>query len=260
MSTSFESKCFATGRFRNAYKGTWLSPRERRGQKCVVKENKDTYTWDKTGWDTTVKIVKKAQELAEEFNRLNNFRRPIEFEDIHVHVVTNTNNKYGHPKLDEYVTVENYIAGDFTKWCNNYGFISSEAASTAITMPAFMHWSWVYTKGELMIADLQGVRDVDCYSLTDPVIMSLRGDYGATDTGVEGMVMFFLNHECNDFCKHLPRPTAHDFLTHPLLPRAQVQACFQMASDMYNSTTYKCELKLSLETKIILSQILKTYF
>ena len=65
---TFESQKFAEGRFRNAYKGTWTNPQERRGRKCVVKEKKDTYTWNPTDWDTSLKIQKKAQELADSFN------------------------------------------------------------------------------------------------------------------------------------------------------------------------------------------------
>ena len=48
--------------------------------------------------------------------------------------------------------------------CNNYGFISDEAKTKAITMPAFMHWSWVHTGGEMMVANLQGVRGDDGYT------------------------------------------------------------------------------------------------
>ena len=123
-----------------------------------------------------------------------------------------------------------------------------------------MHWSWVHSKGELMIADLQGVRSDKDYSLTDPAIMSLNGDYGETDTGVEGMLMFFLNHQCNNFCRHLPKPTANNFLTHPLLPRHQVEACIQMAKGQPNSTTYKCELKLQVEVKLIIIQTFRACF
>ena len=38
--------------------------------------------------------------------------------------------------------MEDYIPGDFIKWCSNYGYISPKSA----LMPAFMHWSWVHSK------------------------------------------------------------------------------------------------------------------
>ncbi len=79
-------------------------------------------------------------------------------------------------------------------------------------MPAFMHWSWAHTGGQKMIADLQGVRSHSgyTYTLTDPVLLSNHthgGQYGCTDTGVEGMAMFFLKHTCGHFCWQYPKPT-----------------------------------------------------
>ena len=78
---TFESQKFAEGRFRNAYKGTWTKPRERRGRKCVVK---DTYTWNPTDWDTSVKIQKKAQELAGSFSVSLKPSHPVSFTDVDV--------------------------------------------------------------------------------------------------------------------------------------------------------------------------------
>ena len=60
---TFKGVSFAEGRFRTAYMGTWTAPPSKSGKKCVVKEEKDSYTWKSTDWDTTVKIQKKAIEL-----------------------------------------------------------------------------------------------------------------------------------------------------------------------------------------------------
>ena len=149
---TFESQKFAEGRFRNAYKGTWIKPLEKQGQKCVVKEKKDTYTWNPTDWATSEKIQKKAQELAGSFNVSLKPSHPVSFTDVDVLQVVESNSLPG-PRLHEYVLVEDFIPGNFKKWCSNYGFISDEAKNTAITMPAFMHWSWVHTGGEMMVAD-----------------------------------------------------------------------------------------------------------
>ena len=230
MSATFNQYHFAEGRFRRAYKGTYTSgPKE--GEECVVKENKESYTWKSTDWDMTIEIQKKAQELARKFNNESNCTRSIEFVDVVVYVVTNSPS--GTPKLDEYVVVEDYIPGNFVKWCNNYGYISPNSE----LMPAFMHWSWVHTRGDLMIADLQGVRNDSEYYLTDPVLMSNTsgGKYGCTDTGVEGIAMFFLHHTCNQFCKMLPKPTPRDVVT---TPGAQ-----QLLASIKTSTAYSNELK-----------------
>ena len=66
-----------------------------------------------------------------------------------------------------------------------------------------------------MIANLQGVRynkdynpNDGAYVLTDPCLLSntYGGKYGSTDTGIEGMAMFFLNHHCNQYCDNILRP------------------------------------------------------
>ena len=88
-----------------------------------------------------------------------------------------------------------------------------------------------------MVADLQGVRDGYTYHLTDPALLSNThgGKYGCTDTGVEGMAMFFLKHTCNQFCQGLPKPTIGDVIGKP-------EALAQLEMIM-TSTAYTHELK-----------------
>ena len=61
------------------------------------------------------------------------------------------------PRLNEYCTTEDFLFGEVKKWVNNYSayIYTDETLSAAVSTPAFMHWSWYHTKGE-MIADLQG--------------------------------------------------------------------------------------------------------
>ena len=255
MSVTFSSTSFAEGRFRRAYMGTYTSPWSKAGQKCVVKELKESYTWKASDWDTTVEIHREAQALAEKFNQYLNSNYPISFTEISVYIVTasQTNST---PKLNEYVIVEDYIPGEFKKWLNNYGYVSDEV-SFAISMPAFAHWSWWYTNGEKMIADLQGVRSNKAYTLTDPVLMSgsVNGRrYGCTDTGVEGIAMFFLNHQCNSFCDNLPRPT----LASLGIPQWQIQSVTQQLKQIMNATAYSHELKLPYDIRSRLVEPLKT--
>ena len=186
-----------------------MRPKEKQGQNCVVKHLKSSYSWNKTDWDTTVKIHKEAEELAKGFNTFSKTTHPIHFTEVVVIKCVykkNPSNPNG-PRLDEYCTTEDFLAGEFNKWVNNYGVYSDETVSTAISMPAFMHWSWYHTKGEKMITDLQGIRNSNSYTLTDPVILSLSGEYGATDMGVEGMAIFFASTNVIHFVKTSPGPT-----------------------------------------------------
>ena len=251
---TFNSTSFAEGRFRRAYMGTYTSPWNKAGQKCVVKELKENYTWNASDWDTTVEVHKESQKLAENFNQYLNSDRPISFTEISVYIITKQPNPT-RPKLNEHVIVEDYIPGEFKKWLNNYGYVSDEV-SFALSMPAFAHWSWWYTNGEKMIADLQGVRSDKAYTLTDPVLMSGSVDgrrYGCTDTGVEGIAMFFLNHQCNSFCNALPKPT----LASLGIPHWQIQSVTQQLQQIMNATAYSHELKLPYDIRSRLVQPLK---
>ena len=247
MRVQFDEEQFAEGRFRYAYKGTWIQPRSMAGQACVVKAKKDTYTWQTTAWNITTKLHEKSQKLAEDFNKFSSANCPISFPEVNVLTVVRKNNPYTRPKLDEFIIVEEYISGTFKKWCSNYGFISAEAATgSAQMMPAFMHWSWVATEGELMISDLQGVHRDNCFKLTDPAILSLSGEYGSTDMGIEGMAMFFLHHKCNEFCEKLPKPTLSDFRG-------------KLPSDLFapSSTSYTFELRFPETTRRIITKVFK---
>ena len=241
-SATFNPTSFAEGRFRRAYKGTWTAPLWDAGSLCVVKESKDNYTWKSTDWNDTVKVTDTASQLATAFNA-QVATCPIKFTNVHVMQVVSQSDPNKTPKLNEYVTCEDYIPGRFDKWCNNYGYIGN----AALSLPSFMHWSWWYTDSELMVGDLQGVRKDDCYLLTDPAIMSLSGGYGATDTGVEGMAMFFLNHTCNRFCNHLPKPSLHHF--RGIIPDQYLAAAMTLLVQVQSSTTYRMELKFTQDIR-----------
>ena len=248
---SFETPHFAEGRFRLAYKGQWIEHPSKAGQKFVLKELKDKYTWKPSDWDTTVKIYTKASELAKGFNEYSSTDHPIRFTDVDIKYVINQPDPNTRPKLAQCVIVEDYIEGKYEKWCNNYGYLSPESLS----MPAFMHWSWVHTKGQLMVADLQGVRKSNSYFLTDPAILSVDNSYGPTDRGVEGMFMFFYNHKCNEFCKRLPKPEPSDFIgkIHP----SMLEDCKRLLQSVNNSTTYQAEKKFNEQTKMKVKEILQ---
>lgn len=250
LHVTFENKHFAEGRFRRAFKGTYLGPPSKYGQSAVVKENKESYMWKETDWDTCKSMHQEAQILASGFNQFSDTNYPISFTDISVAQVTETSDTNSTPKLNEYCVVEDYIPGQFNKWCNNYGFISAEAKNSHTSMPAFMHWSWWYSNGEKMISDLQGVRkgNPQSYILTDPAMLSLSGNYGATDMGVEGMAMFFLHHDkCNSFCESLPKPGVRDFIG--VIPDRELSATMQLLKNVGNATSYTHELKFTPQVK-----------
>lgn len=241
-SVKFNLNKFAEGRFRNAHMGKWVRPKSKEGKQCVVKHLKDSYTWKQTDWDTTQKIYEEAKELAKQFNSSTRTRKPIHFTDVSVMKCQKTDPKSDAPRLNEYFVVEDFLPGQYIKWCNNYGLWSPVNAPN---MQAFVHWSWCHTGGKKMVADLQGVSYSNRCVLTDPAILSLTPDeYGCTDMGPEGMAVMLLTHTCNSICRHLPKPTEQDLIA--CLTQEELKKCRQaLYSLRNNSTTYTWELKLS---------------
>ncbi len=52
---------------------------------------------------------------------------------------------------------------------------------------AFSHWTYVFTKHDRLVCDLQGVLERNVFVMTDPAIHTRSGDkLGPTDHGEEG--------------------------------------------------------------------------
>ncbi|KAL5470813.1 hypothetical protein EMCRGX_G028839 [Ephydatia muelleri] len=201
--TTFASESFAEGVSRRAYRAMRWTPPEKWGQKAVVKEYKDRYSWAQGDWDTAVSTYKKAKDLADRFNVESRTKFPIQIVDYDIQPVIVTSDSTTRPKLGEWVMVEDFLEGDFQKYISNSGWVKPQCFSEHPSMPAFAHWSWVHTKGSLMVCDLQGVRYDSKYVLTDPAILSLEGSYGNTDLSLVGMGQFFSSHQCTDVCRSL---------------------------------------------------------
>ena len=171
--------------------------------KAVVKEYKHDYQWAQSDWDTAVTLYETAKDLAKGFNQTKTTGREIHIVDYSIQEVINQPDNTVRPKLNEYVLVEDYLEGNFYKFVSNTGWVRRGCHTDYPEMPAFTHWSWVYTQGQLMITDLQGVRYDDKIVLTDPCVHSLDRSCGATDISIVGMCLFFYRHECNSVCKAL---------------------------------------------------------
>ena len=240
---TWENEPFAAGRFRYAYKGTWTEHSPKSGQKCVVKKFKDSYTWEYAGWDTTRSMYSISQSMTSMFGHGLQYTTCDDLKVTRLAVAVDKG-----VRLNEYVIAEEYLEGEFFKWCNNYGYVSKEARGDDCILPAFMHWTWVQNQGQEMIADIQGVRiPGGGYKLTDPAIMSTTNKYGSTDTGVEGMAMFFLIHKCSNSCSRLPKPTLAQFVGK--IPEEMIQDALLLQNMSRGGTTYTHELKFTAEVK-----------
>ncbi len=94
-------------------------------------------------WSETLQILDTSKQLAVGFNQYLKTDNLVSFVPVEqAKDITDG--------LEKTVTIEKYIKGNYKKWCNNYGF----NGPSDLFMPAFAHWSWAHTKGEIMIADL----------------------------------------------------------------------------------------------------------
>lgn len=255
--TTFASASFAEGASRRAYRGMRWTPAAKYGQKAVVKEFKDMYSWAQGDWDTADNTYKKAKDLADRFNVESRTNTPIRIVDYDIQKVISQGNE-GTPKLNEWVMVEDFLEGDFQKYISNSGWVKPRCISEHPSMPAFAHWSWVHTGGSLMVSDLQGVRYDSKYVLTDPVILSLEGGYGSTDLSLVGMGLFFLSHQCTNMCRSLgivnKRP---DMSAIDLFMNSEFGSLVQMATSYFPKEKFD---SLPAQTKRVIRDVLMKTF
>jgi len=110
---------------------------------------------------------------------------------------------YGPFKEKLPIWVEPELNGKFIKFNNNFKYIGDHSK----TIQALSHFSWMNSKGKILLCDLQGVKTEKGYILTDPAILSTKcGKYGLTDLGPTGIMNFFNAHVCNDICNKWPVP------------------------------------------------------
>ena len=112
----------------------------------------------------------------------------------------------GRPEGRKFFSVEEYIPGVYSKFNNNAGYVDVELSESHPGLQAFSHFTWHYTKGLLMVVDVQGVScGAGKYLLTDPAIHTLEEKVlpDPTNLGMDGMARFFATHKCNSICTQL---------------------------------------------------------
>lgn len=105
------------------------------------------------------------------------------------------------------VAVEDILEGNYDKFVSNGGWVNEDVPTNG--PPAFAHYSYHITNGEMLVCDLQGIRKTDGYLFTDPAIHhATRGPHfcGPTDLGNAGIQQFFQSHVCSRFCERLRKP------------------------------------------------------
>ena len=105
-----------------------------------------------------------------------------------------------------FVTVETFLEGNYVKLNSNDGYVNYDVPYDLISeAAAFSHFTFVQSKGNLIVVDIQGVGR----KWTDPQVHSTSKCFGGADLGEEGMRKFFRSHVCGKVCKLLKLEPVH---------------------------------------------------
>ncbi len=206
----------------------WDFTKDRPSYPCIVKAFKRSHARYAHEWEKDLEVLKEAQSYSQKFNQAGIAPVNIEFASAFLYQVFATGCvESGLPLCPKrnrrdakVVCVEPFLNGNFVKANGNCGFVAKHSHETAEffkVAQAFSHWTWVVSEkslyGRLLICDLQGVFQTSGegkkWKFTDPAIHCAAGTqrFGQTDLGPKGINAFFFNHVCNEFCRHLPRPS-----------------------------------------------------
>ncbi|XP_035877640.1 transient receptor potential cation channel subfamily M member 6 isoform X1 [Phyllostomus discolor] len=142
-----------------------------------------------------------AQKLIYTFNQVKPQTIPYAPRFLEVFLI------YCH-SANQWFTIENYMTGEFRKYNNNNGDEIAPSNTLEEMMLAFSHWTYEYTRGELLVLDLQGVGE----NLTDPSVIKpedkqSRGMvFGPANLGEDAIRNFIAKHRCNACCRKLKLP------------------------------------------------------
>ncbi|XP_044878099.1 transient receptor potential cation channel subfamily M member 6 [Mauremys mutica] len=161
-----------------------------------------------------------AQKLIYTFNQLKPHSIPYTPRFLEVFLI------YCH-SANQWLTIEKYMTGEFCKYNNNNGDEISPSNLLEEMMLAFSHWTYEYTRGELLVLDLQGVGE----DLTDPSVIKPEGKqsgrmvFGPANLGEHAIKNFIAKHRCNSCCRKLKLPDMrrNDYTPARLNPAVKVE-------------------------------------
>eukprot|EP01012_Entosiphon_sulcatum_P023515 TRINITY_DN2857_c0_g1_i2.p1 TRINITY_DN2857_c0_g1~~TRINITY_DN2857_c0_g1_i2.p1 ORF type:complete len:583 (+),score=121.16 TRINITY_DN2857_c0_g1_i2:50-1798(+) len=196
-----DKKPFSEGAMREAYR--MIDTSRPAGQHCCVAKKHKKPPRDAGLYYVEVEMQAACQALADAYNANEKLRKKVKFVDAYLILLPGPDTSAA-TLAQRLLAVEPYIEGRYTKYNNNYGYVSYNDRNTP---QAFSHFTYEYTKSKVMVVDIQGVGDV----YTDPQIHTSDGrGFGKGNMGMEGINKFFSTHRCNDICRYLRlTPTKH---------------------------------------------------
>uniref|UniRef100_K7GIZ1 non-specific serine/threonine protein kinase n=1 Tax=Pelodiscus sinensis TaxID=13735 RepID=K7GIZ1_PELSI len=142
-----------------------------------------------------------AQKLTFAFNQMKPKSIPYSPRFLEVFLL------YCH-SAGQWFAVEECMTGEFRKYNNNNGDEIIPTNMLEEVMLAFSHWTYEYTRGELLVLDCEGVGE----NLTDPSVIkagekrSYDMVFGPANLGEDAIKNFRAKHHCNSCCRKLKLP------------------------------------------------------
>ena len=226
----FEKTPFSQGTFRYCYKGeikdknnNFSKPNIFPSGKCVVKVFKKKVAHYLSDFKEDFKNTFYSIKVSEVFNSLYSFScSELHFNSAYAtslykhaafelfgFIPIRDSDSMSKIKEREWLAIEPFLDGKYEKYVSNTCLYYKDMLDE--TIPFFMHWNWVYSKGETIISDFQGIKKDNYYELTDPAVQSINREYGEADLGTYGLLAFLVRHKHNQYCKDLPWPKDEEF-------------------------------------------------
>lgn len=148
-------------------------------------------------WKNYVVSQYMAKEFTKELNSKGiNLKKNLEFLNF---VILESKDNF---KGSKFFACEQFLDGIFIKYNSNLGWVLKPKDNNFELndlIQAFSHFSFHFSKGKIVIVDIQGVKNL----MTDPAIQSLEQAFGSTDLGRYGIYKFLRRHQCTKICKKL---------------------------------------------------------
>eukprot|EP00112_Aurelia_sp_Birch-Aquarium-sp1_P008581 Seg1949.5 transcript_id=Seg1949.5/GoldUCD/mRNA.D3Y31 product="Transient receptor potential cation channel subfamily M member 6" protein_id=Seg1949.5/GoldUCD/D3Y31 len=202
-----EDSHFAEGGFRHAFLATSVNPRAQ--EKWVIKVTKEEHLAPVTeNFNITITQHTRKQvqmhAVARSITRSFNKKIPSVFGSFFRYKKVYFSTIEGKP-----VTVEEFIPGNFQKYINNTGQIrEAQSAEDRILIEkaeCLVHYSYLHTKKQMMVLDLQGVEYILCDPEIATAILQEDGElnFCAGNLSFKAISTFLAGHSCNDYCRML---------------------------------------------------------
>jgi len=191
--------------------------------------------------DRAIEILKSsliARHIASKFNELLPLSQtPLQFLEAHLY-------RSGE---DSDLLVEDYLRGVIKTFVDSDGFEINQRGNSADIAQAFTHFSYQYSRGQVVIGNLRGSENV----LRLPQVYTYNGcGYGDGNTGLIAYIKFFSSHKCNQYCRRLKlkNPNQKASSNH-----SSEHSLFSEVSSQQKDSVAHCQLDMQKSVKLLCS-------